>query len=260
MYSTDYTAVFKTFLKRHPEYQGDKVKCIICGSHFDHFVPINFGPKRFANRYVWCPICFSSERHRLLWPYLISNLKKNSKVLHFAPEMPIAKYIENLTSEYYMCDISPETYPDLNVKKTDITNIPFEDNSFDFILCNHVLEHIIDDKKAISELSRVLKKESGKLLVSVPLGDKLIENYSFTEEERLEYCYQEDHVRLYDLDTFVTRLKEYGNFNCEIHSTEDYPKDYAYEHGLLPKYDDDIKVKDGLFIHAKDAFVVCTKK
>ena len=140
------------------------------------------------------------------------------RVLHFAPE-PV--FYEQFSShkdiEYWSVDLNPNAF---GVKKVvDITNITFEDNKFDLIMCNHVLEHIPDDKKAMSELYRVLKPQIGIAFLNVPVFNipKTFENPEYnTPELRSKHYGQADHVRAYGLD-YVDRLKSVG-FDVEIYT------------------------------------------
>ncbi|MEP5615486.1 MAG: methyltransferase domain-containing protein, partial [Flavobacteriaceae bacterium] len=123
------------------------VLCPICNSSFEIFE--NFGVTKRAN--ARCKNCGSLERHRLLYFYLTEKFNmfkdknKPTRILHFAPEkMFFDKFVKNEAVQYTPCDLHPKKYNfdgKTKVLKVDITNIPFEDNSFDFILCNHVLEH-----------------------------------------------------------------------------------------------------------------------
>ena len=86
--------------------------------------------------------------------------QKNLRLLHFAPEQVFYDMFSNNNSiDYTPCDLNPKNFPfngKTKVSKVDITKIPFENESFDFILCNHVLEHIQDDNLAVKELFRVM--------------------------------------------------------------------------------------------------------
>ena len=198
------------------KYFGTNVQCPICKSHYKIFRP--YGLKKKEN--IRCPNCGSHERHRLLWKYLhnenqILN-KKNIRILHFAPE----KFFYNLFSkkdniEYVPVDLFPEIYNykgKIKINKVDITNIPFENNYFDFIICNHVLEHIPDDYLAMSELFRVLKKD-GFGILQVPIDynrEKTYEDFKITDPKEREIAFgQLDHVRWYGRD-YPERLKTVG--------------------------------------------------
>ncbi|WP_191860453.1 class I SAM-dependent methyltransferase [Hanstruepera ponticola] len=185
----------------------------IDGKSFKTFLPYGYGNQR---NNVLSPSTLSLERHRLLWLYLKNETNfftKNFKVLHFAPEQAFYKRFRNLKNLDY-------TTTDLNSPladvKADICNLPFDDNSFDVILCNHVLEHIPDDTKAMQELYRVLKP-GGWGIFQIPQDltrNKTFEDNSITDKkERAKIFGQYDHVRVYGRDYF-DRLRENG-FNVE---------------------------------------------
>ena len=114
---------------------------------------------------------FLLERHRLLWLYLKNEtdfFTKKIKLLHFAPEQAFYRKFKKLSNiDYDTIDLNS---PIAKIK-ADICDLPFEDNTYDFILCNHVLEHVLDDKKAIKELYRVLKKD-GTGIFQVPIDNE----------------------------------------------------------------------------------------
>ncbi|MEJ6793324.1 MAG: methyltransferase domain-containing protein [Lacinutrix sp.] len=165
---------------------------------------LSYGYEKQRNN-VLSPSTLSLERHRLLWLYLQNETdfftaKKN--VLHFAPEQCFLKRFKTLKNiEYTTTDLES---PIADVK-ADICNLPFEDNSYDIILCNHVLEHIPDDTKAMQELYRVMKP-GGYGIFQVPQDlsrEKTFENHSITnKKERAKIFGQYDHVRVYGRDYF----------------------------------------------------------
>ncbi len=185
----------------------------IDGKSFKTFLPYGYGTQR---NNVLSPSTLSLERHRLLWLYLQNEtdfftLKKS--VLHFAPEQAFYKRFRKMRNLNY-------TTTDLNSPladvKADICNLPFKDNSYDIILCNHVLEHIPDDTKAMQELYRVLKpKGMGVFQIPQELNRNLtFEDNSITDKkERAKIFGQYDHVRVYGLDYF-DKLRSIG-FNVE---------------------------------------------
>lgn len=191
--------------------------CIICEQEFDEFQ--DFGSPVRKN--VLCSQCKSVERHRLLWMFwkektnLFSSFRP-LKVLHFAPESRFHLYFSQLkTLDYHACDINLDKYKSWEigtVTKADITDIPFSDDYFDVILCNHVLEHIPDDHKAMTELFRVLKP-GGWSTLQVPIKyslDETYEDFSInTPEGRAKAFGQHDHVRWYGKD-YPQRLKKSG--------------------------------------------------
>jgi SAM-dependent methyltransferase len=180
-------------------------------------MPYGFPPRMNA----CCPFCASRERHRLLWLYFKekTNLYRTDqkvRILHFAPEEPFFNaFSHNGNMEYHACDIDPASYRfngRIRVEKVDITDIPYSDNTFDVVLCNHVLEHIPDDMLAMSELFRVMKKDAWAILM-VPIDTNRTHTYEDlsiqTPEGREEAFGQADHVRIYGQD-YVERLKRVG--------------------------------------------------
>ena len=196
----------------------------IDGKSFRKMLPYGYGKQR---ENALSPSTLSLERHRLMWLFLRDETDfftstKKLKTLHIAPEqcfLFIFKKQQNL--EYITSDLES---PIADVK-ADICNLPFEDNSFDVIFCNHVLEHIPDDKKAMQELFRVLKK-GGFGIFQVPQDlkrDITFEDNSITDKkERAKIFGQYDHVRVYGKDYF-DRLREIGFKVNEI----DYTKKIA---------------------------------
>ena len=179
----------------------------IDGKSFRRFLPYGYENQR---ENVLSPSTLSLERHRLLWLYLKSEtgfFSEKLKVLHFAPEQAFYKRFRKLKNLDY-------TTTDLNSPladvKADICNLPFEDESFDFILCNHVLEHIPDDHKAMNELYRILKP-GGTAILQIPQDlkrEKTFQDDSITDPgERARIFGQYDHVRIYGRDYFETLRK-----------------------------------------------------
>ena len=188
---------------------GNKFTDPIDGKTFRAFLP--YGYNKIRNN-VLSPSTYSLERHRLLWLYLkneTSFFKAKLKVLHFAPESALMNQFKKLKNLSY--DTIDLNSPIADIK-ADICDLPFLDNSYDFILCNHVLEHIIDDNKAMKELYRVLKK-NGIGIFQVPMDynrDTTFEDFSVTnKKERNKLFGQYDHVRIYGLD-FFDRLQKAG--------------------------------------------------
>ena len=189
---------------------GNSKECPFCGSTFPVFKP--FGIKGRPN--ARCPVCNSLERHRSLFLYLKNKTKvlsddTSKTLLHFAPEKPFRMLFDSMKNlDYWPVDINPETE---GVKKQiDIQKIDFESGVFDYIICNHVLEHIPDDSSALKELFRVLK-QGGVAIISVPMNvgqEKTYENpLANTDELRYKYFGQKDHVRIYGMDIKERMMK-----------------------------------------------------
>ena len=161
---------------------------------------------------VLSPGTYSLERHRLMWLYLKNEtdfFSKKYKVLHIAPEQSFYKRFRKMSNLDYLTSDLESPLADV---KADICNLPFEDNSFEVIFCNHVLEHIPDDAKAMSELFRVLKP-GGWGILQVPISYQREVTYEdptvVSKEERKEKFGQYDHVRVYGLD-YYKRLENAG--------------------------------------------------
>jgi len=184
--------------------KGSRFTDPIDGKSFRMFLPYGYGTQR---NNVLSPSTLSLERHRLLWLYLqnetnffTSNTKL--KVLHFAPEQEFYKRFKKQSNlDYTTTDLlSP-----LADVKADICNLPFKDNVYDVVFCNHVLEHIPNDTKAMQELYRVLKP-GGMGIFQIP--QDLNRAFTFFDDtitdakERAKIFGQYDHVRVYGRDYF----------------------------------------------------------
>jgi len=197
--------------------RGDAYYCPICEKGYQTFYP--GGPSR--RPFALCPNCKSLERHRFLWVILQhlwakGEISSNGKMLHFAPEPSLEKRFRK-SFQYLSADLDPE----VAMVSMDINDIQFPDGSFDAIICNHVLEHIPDDRKALSELYRVMKK-GGWGSLQVPMkGETTYEDDSITTPEGREKAFgQWDHVRWYGSD-FYQRLHEVG-FETRIYKKQDF--------------------------------------
>jgi SAM-dependent methyltransferase len=201
--------------------KGDRFTDPIDGKNFRKFLPYGYGKQR---ENALSPSTLSLERHRLMWLFLRDETtfftsNKKLKTLHIAPEqcfLDIFRKQENL--EYTTSDLES---PIADVK-ADICDLPFKDNSFDVVFCNHVLEHITDDKKAMQELFRVMKR-GGFGVFQIPqdlLRETTFEDNSITDKkERAEIFGQYDHVRIYGKDYF-NKLRSIGFKVDEIDYTQ----------------------------------------
>ena len=182
--------------------RGDTYQDPIDGKTFKKFLPYGYENQR---ENVLSPSTLSLERHRLLWLYLKEKtdfFKAKKKVLHFAPEQAFYKRFKQMQNLDY-------TTTDLNSPladvKADICDLPFSENTYDIIFCNHVLEHIPDDTKAMQELYRVLKP-GGMAILQIPQDlsrAKTFADDSITDpKERAKVFGQYDHVRIYGRDYF----------------------------------------------------------
>ena len=233
-------------------------KCYICKKKVLRFVPYRDGLKSTSpfNRELKvigsdvenfsCPRCECHDRERHLFMYfdVLDLWKKFSegRILHFAPEKHLRDKLQKLNTDYVMGDLFPT---DRDITKIDITNIQFEDSTFHAIICNHVLEHIPDDTKALSELFRVLHK-GGFAILQTPYSQilkKTFEDDGIISTNAREIAYgQEDHIRLYGSD-FFDRISKSG-FEVQLIQ-------HAENLSLDPK-------KYG--VNAEESLILCWKK
>ncbi|MFM8241664.1 MAG: class I SAM-dependent methyltransferase [Crocinitomicaceae bacterium] len=183
-------------------YKGNKVACPVCERSFSKF--LSYGSNVAHRENVLCPYDLTLERHRLMWLYL----KKESdfftaeclKVLHIAPEqcfLPLFKKQSNLA---YLTGDLESPIADIHF---DLHEIPLEDNRFDVVFCNHVMEHVKDPIQCMKEIYRVMNN-GGWAIMQVPQDFNRTETYedaSITSpEDREKHFWQKDHVRLFGKD------------------------------------------------------------
>ena len=164
-----------------------------------------------------CPRCYSIDRDRLIFLFLQEKtniFSSPQKIFHVAPEGCLRALLTSMPNLNYKSGVKylEGYYYDRKTNLIDITQIPFNDEEFDVIICNHVLEHIPDDKKALRELYRVLKP-GGLAILQVPISKVLLTTYEDstvnTAEERERKFGQFDHVRIYGQD-YSNRLENVG--------------------------------------------------
>jgi SAM-dependent methyltransferase len=183
---------------------------------------------------VRCPNCKANHRVRLLQLYLEHRtdlFQQPARVLHISPHRYIADVLRHRKNiDYVSGALFPDRLPHIPTVKVDVTEIGFEENDFDVVLCNHVLEHVQDDRKAMDEIFRVLRP-GGFAVLQVPLALDLattLEDPSVASEKERRATYgQKDHLRLYGLDYF-DRLENAG-FRVE--------RDNPFEQAWLPDMD-----------------------
>lgn len=184
-----------------------------------------------------CPVCGSTDRER--WCLYVMKrythiLDGECRVLHIAPEQGISARIRaNHSADYYCGDIDAARYG--YVHTVDVTNMcQFRDGSFDYIIINHVLEHIPDLAAAVSELKRLLKEE-GRIIMSFPIctdQQTVEETEPMTAAERIRLFAQEDHVRLFGSD-YKERIEQYGLRVTVLSPQEEYSAEQIEYYGLL---------------------------
>lgn len=191
-------------------YRGNGVLCPICGRSFRKFLP--YGRKK-PRQNALCPSCLSLERHRLIWLYLRDEtdvLTRPQHVLHVAPEACFMGHLQAIHGDQY---ITTDIESPLAKVKADLHHLPFANNTFDVVLCNHVLEHVHDDIGAMREITRVLKPGAFAILQVPffrPIEDLTYEDKAIISPADRERVFgQSDHVRKYGHD-YPMRLKRGG--------------------------------------------------
>lgn len=223
-------------------YRGTGVTCPVCGHSSRSFAPYHPTKRKNAR----CIYCNSLERHRLQLLYLTEKTNLFTagtplRLLHFAPEKTLYDIISRYKHiDYTRCDLSPRSADFRGIsgmQKADITNIPFPDGSFDVILCNHVLEHIADDRQAMKELYRVMAP-GGWGIFQVPIrwrNEKTYEDFSITSRRgRKKAFHQYDHVRIYGRD-YPERLADAGFTVMRDNYAGTIPEADRYRFGVNPR-------------------------
>ena len=214
-------------------YRGKNVTCPVCDSSYRIFLPygrINTRPNAL------CPSCLSLERHRLIYLYLREKtdfFTTKKQVLHIAPEACFIPRFEKIHGEGY---ITADIESPLAKVKMDIHEIPFNENTFDVVLCNHVLEHVRDDIKAMNEIHRVLKP-GGFAILQVPffnpIHEHTFEDNSITDKREREKIFgQDDHVRKYGHD-YSQRIAQSGLKPEEDQFVNEMTEERRKENGLV---------------------------
>lgn len=189
-----------------------KFRCNICGKEVDAFLDGGHEHGIFKEHHIIgggrrkncvCPLCGSYDRERWCMDVITNYthiLDAECRILHFAPERGLYELIRsNELADYYCGDII-KTIVNNKVDVTDMCQ--FGDSAFDYIIINHVLEHVIDYKKALHELKRVLKQD-GKIIMSFPICTDMEtteQEKDMNDDERILHFGQKDHVRLFGYD------------------------------------------------------------
>lgn len=221
-----------------PFFYGKNITCPICNSSFRKILSYGYVVLR---KNALCPKCLSLERHRMVWNYLKNSttfFSDRNIVLHVAPEYPFLKRFEKAILRNFGEYITADIESPLAKVKMNVENIPFEDNHFDIIFCNHVLEHVDNDIKAMQELYRVLKFNGWGILLSPVDYNREVtyEDSSIVEpDQRKIHFGQHDHKRVYGTD-YVKRLESVGFKVMQI----DYSSTLSEEQNAKMAFSDEI--------------------
>ena len=204
---------------------GDAVKCPCCGSTY-----LTFADRFGENRQCWR--CGSLERDRLLWLLFDSRpelLSPELDLLHVAPERCLRPRLQRVADRYVAGQIDPEP----GELRLDVTALPFPDRSFDALICDHVLEHVPDDRRAMRELRRVLRPGGWAILLVPDVeGERTDEDPDAGPTERLRRFGQVDHVRRYGWD-YLDRLTEAGFAPQVLDLSLEIPPEQVERHRLV---------------------------
>ncbi len=212
-------------------YKGDNVECPVCERSFRKF--LSYGSEVAQRDNVLCPYDLTLERHRLMWLYLKdhSNFLSADKldVLHIAPEQCFHKRFKAQKNLNYLTGDLFSPLADIHF---DLHSIPLEDNRFDVVFCNHVLEHVDDAHQCMSELYRVMKP-GGWGIFQVPMDFSRDVTYEdaliVSPEDREKHFWQKDHVRLFGKD-YPDWLRKAG------FQVEEFIQQSHYSENLIDRY------------------------
>jgi SAM-dependent methyltransferase len=226
---------------------GSRLECPFCEGHFRRFRPAGFNYPVLKEKQVVgapyhlddvCPRCMSHARERLAYLYLrtrTSLFTKRLRVLHVAPEPNIARV---LSVEPNLKYVTADLFEPKVMARFDLMSLPFADHTFDVVICNHVLEHVSDDRVAMAELHRVLKTQ-GWALLQVPIAMALTQTIedptAKTKADRIRVFGQDDHVRLYTARDYVERLTATGFDVDVINYPSELPEDTVMKYALVPE-------------------------
>lgn len=219
-------------------YLGKGRECSICGAKRRKFLPYGYGKVRED---ALCPSCLSLERHRLLWHYLMHNHHDRfdtlPTILHIAPEVCLMKEFKRMYRSAPYSYITADLESPLADMHFDVQSIPMEENSVDIIICNHLLEHVESDHKALKEMYRIMRS-GGMGIMLAPIDysrDTTFEDDTITDpKQRAEIFGQYDHRRVYGRD-YIDRLRAAGFEAEEI----DYAAEFSESEQILHSFGSD---------------------
>ena len=208
------------------KYKGKGLECNFCGHQYLKFVddyPETENQQALSinnvvagyGKNILCPFCLSTARERLIMATLKSKIEIcNKNILHLSPEKNIFNYLKK-RSKLVTADLFPGYYKNIDkaIRKENVTLLSFENDYFDLVIANHILEHIPDDAAAMKEIFRVLKK-GGVAILQVPYSETITETLEtpLIDHPKLQSALygQRDHVRIYQLNDFINRLMKTG--------------------------------------------------
>ena len=216
---------------RRAVFRGEARFCSICRSRLSRFLPFGNLPDE------WCPVCASMGRHRFMWIILQTHTnlldETPKRLLHFAPERSLEDALAGVPG---LLSTTADLYDPHVDDRVDIRSMPYEDSTFDAVLCSHVLEHVDNDRAAIREIARVLRP-GGWAVIMVPYFDGMLtdEDPSITDPAERERRFgQQDHVRFYGRD-IADRLADAGLHVQPLRADELLPASRLANEGVRPE-------------------------
>lgn len=217
------TLLYRTIYRK---YRGRGYICNFCNSKYEKFIP-DYPSKKDKNALeinkviggygdnIYCPSCLSAARDRLIKEILSAKSNINKKtILHLAPEKHLYNFIKSKAT-VVTGDFQPINYKaiDPSIQFADATKLKFDNGTFDFVIANHIMEHIPDDLKAMKEIFRVLKP-GGTAILQVPFSEsilKTLEEPEINDPQKQSALFgQKDHIRIYQLNDYIKRLEKTG--------------------------------------------------
>lgn len=208
-------------------YSGSARQCVLCGNRVRRFLAHGGGAEVLERRRVVggmqrredrCPVCHGADRTRMMMLYLETETDighRPMSVLHVAPDFGLYLWLMRQPQvDYLGTDLDASRYRHIhNMQSSDLTVTPFSAAAFDVVICSHVLEHVPDDAAAFAELLRVLKP-GGHALLLAPFaldGAGTDEDPSIHDAAEQDRRFgQWDHVRIYDREDFLARMRTAG--------------------------------------------------
>lgn len=228
---------------QYRRFNGKGFTCNCCGQQYERFAPhypnaidspaltqhqviAGYGEQ------VYCPACMSTARERLLIALFSTRITiTGKKILHLSPEANIFRFLKKEAS-VTTADLMPGFYRqiDPHIQFANATHLPFDNNSFDLVIGNHIMEHIPDDRLAMREIYRVLQP-GGIAVLQAPFSETIphtLEDPSIDDPGKQSQLFgQKDHVRIYALSDYLQRLQEAG-FTVNYLSYESLTEFYQY--------------------------------
>jgi len=236
------------FGMRRALYRGSGETCVLCGNGVRAFKSHGGGaPVLDARKVVGgmrrdndrCPVCHGRDRTRMimLWLKTEGLADPGTRLLHVAPDFGLYLWLKRRGVDYTGSDIDASRYRHIeNMRTADLTRTPFADAAFDAVICSHVLEHVPDDRAAMREILRILRP-GGKAALLTPYaldGKGTDEEPGISDPAEQDRRFgQWDHVRIYDRDDFLTRMREVG-FEASVFDPFETERDEAARLGLNP--------------------------